>query len=142
MPPINEGGQAGGGDKKAAEFPDFDNPLAWRRATREGAQGALALLGSLTDEEVRRYMAVARDQIRNEERLAGLKIASAIGGVLIAGWFIWQGMATGFGKSVIAGVGLGMVMGYWPWRVLKCKVLWQKHFDAARAELTKRDVSV
>ncbi|MEQ1697739.1 MAG: hypothetical protein ABL901_18050 [Hyphomicrobiaceae bacterium] len=142
MPPINNSGEAASGKKKAAEFPDFDNPLAWRRATLEGAQGALKLLGSLTDEEVRRYMAVARDQIAIEQRLAGLKIAIAIAGVGIVAWFLWQGMATGFSKWVVAGLGLGVGMGYWPWRVLKCKQLWQKHFDAARAELIRRNVSV
>ncbi len=148
MPLINKGDGASKGDhgagldKKAAEFPDFDNPLAWRRATREGAQGALKLLSSLSDEEVARYMDVARDQIRNEEQLSGLKIASAIGGAVVVAWFVWQGLTTGFGKWVIAGLGLGLAMGYWPWRVSKCKALWQNHFDAARAELAKRNVSV
>ena len=143
MPPINEGDETGGGgDKKAAEFPDFDNPLAWRRATREGAQGALALLGLLTDEEVRRYMAVARDQIRSEERLAGLKVASAIVGLVVVSWFAGAGVRIGFTGWMIAGLGLGSAMVYWPWRELKCKQLWQKHFDAARDELTKRNVSV
>ena len=141
MPPINKRDE-GAADKKAAEFPDFDNPLAWRRATREGALGALGLLESLTDEQVARYMAVARDQIQIEERLAGLKIASAIAGILLTGWFVWQGITTGFGNWVIAGLAAGFAMGYWPWRVLRCRQMWQKHLDAARGELTRRDVSV
>ena len=95
---TNKSGEAGGRDGKVAGFPDLDNPLAWRRATQKGAKGALKLLGTLTDDEVRRYMAIARDQIVIEQRLAGLKIASAIAGALIVAWFGWQGVATGFGK--------------------------------------------
>jgi hypothetical protein len=142
MPLINNSGNASTRNGKAAALPDLDNPLAWRRATLKGAHGALKLLEQLTDDEVRRYMAVARDQIAIEDRLAGLKIASAIAGVLVAVCFVWQGMTTGFGTWVIAGLGLALALGYWPWRVLRCKQLWQKHFDAARSELLRRNVSV
>lgn len=141
MPPTNKH-EGSGGENKVTGLPDRDNPLAWKRATLAGAEGARKLLVLLTDEEVRRYMAVARDQIRSEERLAGLKVASAICGALVVVWFLWQGIATGFGKWVVAGLGVGVAMGYWPWRALQCKQLWQKHFDAARDELTNRNVSV
>ncbi len=70
MPPISEKSSAARG-LKVTTLPDRDNPLAWKAKTREGKRGARDLLLALTDEEVTRYMGVALDQIRLEERLGG-----------------------------------------------------------------------
>lgn len=148
MPPINKAGNgaADGPERihssKVTGFPDRDNPLAWKRATEAGTRGAKELLRSLTDEEVVRYMSVARDQIAIEDRRKGLKVASAIGGLAVMTWFGLQGIWVGYRGWVLAGMALGFAMVYWPWRVLKCKQLWQKHFDAAREEQVRRNVSV
>jgi len=148
MPPINntDNGAADGPGRihssKVTGFPDRDNPLAWKRATQVGTQGAKDLLLSLTDDEVARYMSVARDQIAIEDRHKGLKIASAVGGIAAIAWFAMQGFSGALRGSTIAGIALGLAMVYWPWRVLQCKQLWQKHFDAAREELTRRNVAL
>ena len=140
MPPISEQ-KRGGGTAKPASLPDRDNPLAWKRATKVGKLGALDLLKSLTDEEVSRYVDVARDQIRLEERWLSMKIACAICGAGLVAFFLWRGFDTGFGQWTVAGLGLGLVMGYWPWRVWKCRQLWQIHFNAALAEQARRSDS-
>lgn len=123
-------------------LPDRDNPLAWRRLQRDGAAGARALLATLTDEEVRRYMAVAQDQVAIEERFSGLKIASAATSGALTGWCLLEGLIGGFRGWVVAGLGLGLVMGYWPWRVYQCRRMWLKHREAARSELVRRNVPV
>ena len=119
-------------------LPDRDNPLAWKRATKQGTRGAIALLAELSDDEVARYMAVASDQMKLEERWAAAKLVLGFSGVLLCGFALWQGFATGFGNWTIAGLGLGLLMGYWPWRVLRCRQLWRLHFEAARAEQARR----
>lgn len=141
MPPINNAGKADHG-AKVTGFPDRDNPLAWKRATQIGTRGAKELLRSLTDEEVVRYMAVAKDQIAIEDRRKALKVASAIGGVAVVAYACWRGISNGFAGPLIWTIALGLAMIYWPWRVLKCKQLWQKHFDAAREEQVRRNVAV
>ena len=123
---------------KLAGLPDRDNPLAWKRATKQGVLGARDLLTSLTDDEVSRYMLVAQDQIKLEERWAALKVACACAGAALVAILIWRGLGNGFGTWAIAGLGLGLLMGYWPWRVMKCRQLWQKHFEAAKAEQARR----
>lgn len=121
-----------------AGLPDRDNPLAWKRATKEGTLGAHALLRVLSDEEVQRYIGIVQDQINLEERWARLRVGSAVIGAGLIAFLIWRGLETGFGGWVIAGLGLGLAMEYWPWRVFKCRQLWQKHFLAARDEQARR----
>jgi hypothetical protein len=128
-------------DEPLDRLPDRDNPLAWKRATRHGKLGALALLHELADDEVSRYMAVARDQVKQEEQWAAMKIACGLCGVLLVGFELWQGMSGGFKNWIIAGLGLGLLMGYWPWRVLRCRQLWQTHLNAARAEQVRRQLA-
>ena len=140
MPPISDN-KHGGGAAEPASLPDRDNPLAWKRATKVGKLGALDLLKSLTDEEVSRYADVACDQIRLEERWATLKFACAICGAGLVAVLLWRGFDAGFGRWAVAGLGLGLAMGYWPWRVWKCRQLWQIHFNAALAEQARRSRS-
>ena len=121
-----------------AGLPDRDNPFAWKRAVAEGRLGARELLVTLTDEEIGRYMGVAQDQVRIEGRHRVLKIASAIGGAVLLIFVCVNGFSTGFSGRIAAGLGLGVGMVYWPWRAMKCRELWLKHFDAARAELDRR----
>ena len=123
-------------------LPDQDNPLAWKRKAREGKLGARDLLASLTDEEIARYMSVAQDQVRIEERFAPLKIMSAIGGAALVIAALVYAIRTSFSGWDIAGLGLGFALVYWPWRVLKCRTLWLKHFEAARAEQARRQTPV
>ena len=137
MPPISEPG-ASLRPLKFAGLPDRDNPLAWKRKTAEGKAGARDLLTSLTDEEVARYMGVAKDQVQIEERRVVLKVLSAVFGLALAGFAVWHGAQAPIGKWDIAGLGLGLAMVYWPWRVFKCRQLWLKHYDSARAELARR----
>lgn len=122
-------------------IPERDNPFAWRARTKEGRAGAIHLLDSLTDEEVARYIDVARDQMQIEERLAALKVASAIFGVALAGYVVWRGLHQGLSGWDFAGLGLACAMGYWPWRVYTCRRLWWKHMKAATAELARRQAA-
>ena len=137
MPPTSD--QASRKPLSFAGLPDRDNPLAWKRKTREGKRGARELLSALTDEEVARYMTVALDQVHLEERLWALKVMCAVAGAAIVGVLAMLGFATQFTGWAIAGLLLGLTMVYWPWRVLRCRQLWQKHFEAAQAEQFRRN---
>ena len=121
-----------------AGLPDRDNPFAWKRAVEQGRQGARELLCELTDEEVGRYMALATDQIGIEERHGGVKIASAIAGAALLALAVVTGVRAGFGGAPTVGLGIGLAMVYWPWRVMKCRQLWRTHFEAAKAEQVRR----
>jgi hypothetical protein len=144
MPPISEPAsqqpRLHGSLSLTAAMPDRDNPLAWKRATQAGAAGARDLLKVLTDDEVARYMGVARDQVALEEQGAAIKIGSAMLGVGLLVFVGWHIVQAGFGRWDIAGLGLAVAMGYWPWRVFKCRRLWLTHFEAARDELALRQV--
>jgi hypothetical protein len=119
-------------------MPERDNPFAWRAKSKEGRAGAVLLLESLTDDEVARYMGVARDQVKLEERHWVVKAGSAVIAVLLAVVLAWQALRLGFTRWHFGGLGLAFAMGYWPWRVFACRRLWLKHFDAAKAELARR----
>ena len=137
MPPTND--ERGGKSRLGvAGLPDRDNPLAWKRKVAEGRLGAKELLTTLTDEEVGRYMAVAQDQVKIEERYTPVKIASALAGVAVLCMVFLTGFRSGFHGPVLAGLGLGLAMVYWPWRAMKCRELWLKHFAAAKAEIERR----
>ena len=112
--------------------------MAWKKKVAEGRLGARELLTTLTDEEVGRYMAVAQDQVRIEERYTAVKVASGFGGAGMVGAALVWGMRSSFGWPVLAGLGLGLGMVYWPWRAMKCRELWLKHFAAAKAEIERR----
>jgi hypothetical protein len=146
MPPTSERakpalGLTGSYTGALAGLPDRDNPLAWKRATREGSRGARELLKVLTDDELARYQSIASDQVHLEERLAALKVASAIVGAGVLILVGWHASAAGFGRWDIVGLCAGLAMGYWPWRVLKCRRMWQTHLDAARDEQTRRQTN-
>jgi len=141
MPPISEPsarGQKGASEVNLSSFPDRDNPLAWKRKVAEGKRGARELLTTLTDDEVGRYMSVAMDQVHIEERHKGLKVASAVLGLLVVIAAVAIGWHAHFGGRVLSGLGLGIAMVYWPWRALTFRKLWLKHFEAARTEQERR----
>ena len=123
-------------------LPDRDNPLAWKQKTREGKLGARELLNDLSDDEIARYMAISTDQVVLEEKHTALKIMCAVSGVGLLGVFLRHAVQTRFSGLDIAGLGLGLVMVYWPWRVFKCRQLWLKHFEAAHAEQARRHALV
>ena len=140
MPPISDENQPerGAGRTGPAGFPERDNPFAWKRKVAEGRLGARDLLVTLTDEEIGRYMGVAQDQVRIEGRHRAVKIASAVAGCVLLVMVAASGFTTGFDGRVLAGLGLGAGMVYWPWRAMKCRELWLKHFNAAKAEQERR----
>ena len=139
MPPTSDNGSSTRRLSLAA-LPDRDNPLAWKRKTAEGKAGARQLLVDLTDEEVARYMGVAQDQVRLEERLAAIKMVCAASGAALLSVCLWHGLWDGFHRPEIAGLLLGLMMVYWPWRVFKCRQLWQSHLHATRVELARRQI--
>ena len=136
MRPINDKGAK---DRLGlAGLPDRDNPFAWKQKTREGKRGARELLVDLSDDEVARYMAIASDQVQLEERLAAVKVLCAVCGIAVCAAVLFMGLTTRFSGLVFTGLGLGLAMVYWPWRVFRCRQLWQMHYDAARAEQVRR----
>ncbi len=138
MPPIDNERQRTGRLPGASLLPDRDNPFAWKQMVAQGKRGALELLGTLSDDEVRTYMAVAKDQIGLEERYWALKMASGVLGLGVIGAGVLKVARHGFSATALAGLGLGLVFCYWPWRVVKSRELWKRHYDAARAEDERR----
>jgi len=140
MPPINNERAETGRLPGASLLPDRDNPFAWKQMVAQGKQGALELLANLTDDEVRRYMAVARDQIALEERHWWLKLAAGAVGAALVVFAVSLMLQAGMTKGLFAGLGLGLAFCYWPWRAHKSRELWLKHYDAAKAEDERRRV--
>lgn len=138
MRPIDNELQRTGRLPGASLLPDRDNPFAWKHLVAQGKRGALELLATLTDDEVKTYMAVAKDQAGLEERNWGLKVASGVVGVCLTGAALLSGIRHGFSATALAGLGLGLGFCYWPWRVVKCRDLWMRHYEAARAEDERR----
>ncbi|MBX9926770.1 MAG: hypothetical protein K2Y05_10465 [Hyphomicrobiaceae bacterium] len=143
MPPTAD--DAAGADPDATparrepmRMPDRDNPFAWRAKTKEGRRGAARLLEELTDEEVARYMDVARDQLNHEERLAWLKVALAATAAALVAYDLAHGYRNGITSWHVGVLGLAAVLGYWPWKVRAYRRLWMKHVAAAKAELARR----
>lgn len=121
-------------------MPDRDNPFVWRAKTREGRKGAVRLLEELTEDEVNRYMDMALDQVRHEERLAWLKIALAVAAVAIVAYDLVHGWQNGITNWHVAGLLVAAALGYWPWKVRSYRRLWMRHLSAAKAELARRRV--
>lgn len=119
-------------------IPERDNPFAWRAKAKEGRAGAIRLLEALSDEEVARYMEMASDQVRNEERLIWLQLlcsATALGVVIFD---MADGLQNGISIWHVSGLLLAAALAYWPWRVRACRRLWLMHVNAAKAELARR----
>ena len=141
MPPTSDKAKApttAHGVLGLAGLPDKDNPFAWKQKTREGTLGAKLLLTDLTDDEIARYMSVALDQVRLENKHAVLKALLALAGLALVAAALRDGFAVRFSGWHIGGLGLGMAMVYRPWRVLQCRRLWQRHHDAAQTEQLRR----
>jgi hypothetical protein len=119
-------------------MPDRDNPFAWRAKTKEGRKGAVRLLEELTPEEITRYMDMARDQVRQEERLAWLKLSLAAAAVALVIYDLADGLQNGITTWHIGVLMLAAALGYWPWKVRSYRRLWMKHLTAAKAELARR----
>ncbi len=110
------------------------------------------LLNSLSDEELARYGEIARDQASAELSRWWLQGALALGAVAA---FVWAtakwgitGLealgieAAGFGKAALIGVGIGVVLGYSPYRRMRNWTLWNRHCKAVRAEQERRQIAL
>ncbi len=119
-------------------MPDRDNPFAWRAKSKAGRRGAARLLEELTDEEVTRYMDIARDQLNHEERLAWLKVSLATIAAALVAYDLAHGYRNGITTWHVVGLALAALLGYWPWKVRAYRRLWMKHVAATKAELARR----
>jgi hypothetical protein len=119
-------------------MPEHDNPLAWRAKAKEGRRGAILLLEALTEDEVARYLEMAGDQVRNEERRLWLQLTVGAGAVALLAYDAADGLANGVTSWHVAVLAVALAMAYWPWRARACRRLWMGHVDAAKAELARR----
>jgi hypothetical protein len=107
-------------------------------STRNSGEGWLGLLQALTDEELEQYARLARDQVLREERWKWVKAAS---GFLAAGVLAWAGarmLTLGPDRVKFYALGISGMLGYWPYRAVRSRRLWQAHLDAVRAEQARR----
>ncbi len=106
------------------------------------------MLGVLSDDELARYGEIARDQASAELSRWWVQAAMAIGALSA---FVWAtakwgiaGLealgveAAGFSKAVLLGIGVGVVLGYSPYRRMRNWTLWNRHCKAVRAEQERR----
>ena len=108
------------------------------------------LLNVLTDDELARYGEIARDQATAELQRWWLPALLAIGAVAAFWWATAKwGIAgieaagiepAGFGRAVVLGLGLGLVLAYSPYRRIKNWTLWNRHCKAVREEQQRRQV--
>ena len=114
------------------------------------AEAALKLLNLLTDDELARYGEIARDQASAEQQRWWLQALLAAGAVAS---FLWAtvkwGIAgieaagiepAGFGRAVMLGLGLGLLLAYSPYRRIKNWTLWNRHCRAVLAEQQRRQI--
>src|SRR5262245_14394043 len=112
------------------------------------AEAARTLLNALTDDELARYGEIARDQASAELERWWLPAMLALGALMSLSWATakWgiAGMETvgvevsGFGRSVVLGIGLGLLLAYSPYRRIKNWTLWNRHCRAVLAEQERR----
>src|SRR5690606_15407517 len=107
-------------------------------STRPTAEGWLGMLGVLTDGELAQYASLARDQARREERLGWVKGAFAVASVAILVWSIGRLVRLDFDKVLLVPLGISVLLGYWPYRAVRSRRLWQSHMTAVRNEQMRR----
>ena len=101
-------------------------------------KGWLHLLQSLTDDELKRYGEVARDQRNKELDHWWAPILSAVIASIALGYAVWLVV---MGRSTLAAFCLlvvTIVLGIWPYQKAKMRSLWQKHCKAVAAEQARR----
>ena len=118
-------------------------------STAEAADRApRSLLYALTDDQLARYGEIARDQASAELSRWWLQALLALCAIAAFAWatMTWgiAGIetlgveASGFGRSVVIGLGVGMVLAYWPYRRVRNWTMWNRHCQAVAEEQTRR----
>ena len=103
--------------------------------TSDGWHG---LISGLTDEELTRYGEIAVDQKQREWRLGWLQVVLVLAAAGLVIWVIRLAALGHFDRSGLMILGLSAALGYWPYRKAKARWLWETHFEAVRAEQTRR----
>jgi hypothetical protein len=96
------------------------------------------MLGMLTDRELAQYDGLARDQVRQEERLGWLKGVAALASIAVLAWGIAQLARSEFESALLVPLGISVLLGYWPYRAVKSRRLWQSHVAAVQNEQRRR----
>ena len=97
------------------------------------------LLGVLTEEELDQYAQMAMDQVRHETSRAVLHVAMLIAGLGLVGWAGWTIYRLGeAGWSVYLALATAGVCIYIPWRSVKTRKLWLRHYARVKQELERR----
>lgn len=102
----------------------------------------------MTDDQLARYGEIARDQATAELSRWWLQALLAVCALAAFGWasvkwgiagFEAMGIeAAGFGRSVVAGLGIGLLLAYFPYRRVRNWTLWNGHCKAVAQEQTRR----
>ena len=96
------------------------------------------LLEVMSDEELRRYGAIALDQYDRELKYWWAQVV-LVGGVLVTIGLLARGLVlSGVGRLGLLGLGFSWALGYWPYRSAKTRALWWGHYKAVLAEQARR----
>jgi hypothetical protein len=98
----------------------------------------LALVRSLTDDELARYGQIANDQYRREVRWwwAQALLCLAAGGAVL--WALRSLFLAGSGRLALLMLGFSALLGYWPYRKAKSRRLWWGHYQTVVEEQQRR----
>ena len=113
------------------------------------AESATGLLNKLSDEELARYGDIARDQATAELSRWWVQAGLALGALALVGWTAVKLGAPGWleaagidancvGRCTAIGLGLALLLGYWPYRRVKNWTLWNQHCKAVQVEQERR----
>jgi len=110
-------------------MPNTDEPSGW-----------LELLSLLTDEELHRYGEIARDQRDLEYDKWSGQILCMIGAAATLAWALWRIVVSGVTTEALVGLAATVALGYWPYRKLKTRRLWEGHRVAVAREQARRGI--
>lgn len=100
--------------------------------------GWLKLLSSLSDDELSRYGEIARDQHALEYGNWWGQIGCMLASIAALVWGSWRLVVSGMTAETILAMVAAVVLGYWPWRKVRTRRLWQGHCEAVAREQARR----
>ncbi len=104
----------------------------------DDAGGWGSLLGALTDDELRRYAEIARDQRNIEYERWWAQVLLWVAAAASFGFAVWQLTVAGLTTLVVLAMLAAVAAGYWPYRKVQMRRLWQRHCEAVARELARR----
>ena len=107
----------------------------------DDAEDWLKLLSSLTDDELDRYGEIARDQRNIELGRWWAQVLCVFAACIAFGFFVRDLVVEGGTRTGLLLLAVTVVLGIWPYRKAKMRLLWDKHCAAVTREKARRQAA-